>query len=260
MKIIYISGPISNCLPEGYDELHGRQLNVLNASQVARRCIAAGWAVICPHKNTSMFYDIPWKETIDMDLELVRRSDAILMIGKWQLSPGALKEMKLAQELGKEIYLLDADGIPPVEKEGTVAPATPQAGQGGPDVTIPIGGMNSTQMIGRVESRWNELRRYGFEWRSFYNGWIEGRADLNTHAIIIHDQGDRNNSAAHATAYASDLARRGRGVRVLRGEAAARYRDGLDPDEIGISVGCIGNTLDTFVDLKWDNTDEGVIG
>lgn len=38
--------------------------------------------------------------------------------------------------------------------------------------------INSTEMIGRVEERFKELERYGFDWRSFYNGWLEGRADL----------------------------------------------------------------------------------
>ena len=111
MKVIYISGPISNHIPEGYDELHGKQLNVLNASQVAIRCIEAGWAVICPHKNTSMFYNIPWDIMLEMDCELVKRCDAILMLENWEKSPGAVRERKCAMDAGIPVYYYK-DGIP----------------------------------------------------------------------------------------------------------------------------------------------------
>lgn len=40
---------------------------------------------------------------------------------------------------------------------------------------------NSKQWIGKSRERFNCLEHYGFDWRSFYNGWLEGRADL------IHD-------------------------------------------------------------------------
>jgi hypothetical protein len=37
---------------------------------------------------------------------------------------------------------------------------------------------NSAAIIGKVEERFNMLERYKFEWRSFYIGWLEGRAAL----------------------------------------------------------------------------------
>jgi hypothetical protein len=121
MQVIYISGPLSNCIPKGYDQFHGRWQNELDASRIAQECIEKGWAVICPHKNTSGFYHIPYEKLIQTDLELVKRCDAILMFGKWQLSPGALREIELAQELGMDIFLYDIHGVPD---------ATRAAGQG----------------------------------------------------------------------------------------------------------------------------------
>lgn len=51
--------------------------------------------------------------------------------------------------------------------------------------------MNGNQLIGKVRERWAELgnedrdrvdERYrGDPWRLFYNGWIEGRADMLVH-------------------------------------------------------------------------------
>lgn len=38
--------------------------------------------------------------------------------------------------------------------------------------------MNSKRLIGRVKDRFKELKHKRWDWRSFYNGWIEGRVDL----------------------------------------------------------------------------------
>jgi hypothetical protein len=34
---------------------------------------------------------------------------------------------------------------------------------------------DSKALIGKVEERFDDLKRKNFEWGSFYNGWIEGR-------------------------------------------------------------------------------------
>ena len=38
--------------------------------------------------------------------------------------------------------------------------------------------MNSTELIGRARDRWNEIDQEGLDWVSFFNGWLEGRADI----------------------------------------------------------------------------------
>lgn len=37
---------------------------------------------------------------------------------------------------------------------------------------------DSERMIGRVKDRFKELEAKQWDWRSFYNGWLEGRADM----------------------------------------------------------------------------------
>jgi hypothetical protein len=37
---------------------------------------------------------------------------------------------------------------------------------------------DSTQLIGTPERRFACLIRKEYDWRSFYNGWLEGRAEL----------------------------------------------------------------------------------
>lgn len=37
---------------------------------------------------------------------------------------------------------------------------------------------DSYRLIGRVRERFKELEAKGWDWRSFYNGWLEGRADM----------------------------------------------------------------------------------
>jgi hypothetical protein len=37
---------------------------------------------------------------------------------------------------------------------------------------------DSTAIIGKVHERYEELGNYDFNWKSFYNGWIEGRTDF----------------------------------------------------------------------------------
>jgi hypothetical protein len=37
---------------------------------------------------------------------------------------------------------------------------------------------DSNRIIGRVKDRFKELEAKGWDWRSFYNGWLEGRTDM----------------------------------------------------------------------------------
>lgn len=38
--------------------------------------------------------------------------------------------------------------------------------------------MTGEDAIGRARERWNEIDHEGLDWRSFVNGWLEGRLDL----------------------------------------------------------------------------------
>lgn len=98
MKVAYIAGPYRAGTP--LDILK----NIQRAGDVALKYWKAGYAVICPHKNTSLFDgqadDSVWLEG---DLELLRRSDLVVMMAGWHDSAGARREHDLAKELGIEI-------------------------------------------------------------------------------------------------------------------------------------------------------------
>lgn len=111
MKIIYVSGPYTAPTPEGV------AANVQAAAAVGQELLRKGWAVVCPHTMTHN-WDIGTGLDADVfyrtDLELLRRCDAICMIGDWQKSKGAVGEWDLAVELDIPRYL-GAAQVPEVE-------------------------------------------------------------------------------------------------------------------------------------------------
>lgn len=101
MKVIYIAGRYrSSCEWE-------LETFIRKAEDAAIGLWAKGWAVICPHKNTAHFggamgiTDDVW---LKGDLEILRRCDAIYLLRNWKESTGARAELKLAKELGLDIY------------------------------------------------------------------------------------------------------------------------------------------------------------
>ena len=38
--------------------------------------------------------------------------------------------------------------------------------------------VNGEELIGRARERWEEIDHEGLDWKSFLNGWLEGRLDL----------------------------------------------------------------------------------
>ena len=38
--------------------------------------------------------------------------------------------------------------------------------------------MTGEELIGKARERWNEIDNEGLDWKSFVNGWLEGRLDL----------------------------------------------------------------------------------
>lgn len=38
--------------------------------------------------------------------------------------------------------------------------------------------MTGEELTGRARERWNEIDNEGLDWKSFVNGWLEGRLDL----------------------------------------------------------------------------------
>lgn len=108
MKVVYIAGPYNHP-----DYLHGVQENITRASRIALEYWRRGWAVVCPHMNTSGFHhakDVPRETWIQGDLEILSRCDAILMIPGWTRSQGAKTERNYALENGIEVLYYEGQG------------------------------------------------------------------------------------------------------------------------------------------------------
>ena len=103
MRVIYVAGKYTgNSDWETYNNIH-------HAKVEARKLWNTGWATICPHANSAFFggegsHEVDRMKWLEGDFEFIRRSDAIFMLSNYRESQGALEELKLAQELGLEVY------------------------------------------------------------------------------------------------------------------------------------------------------------
>ena len=104
-QVAYISGAYRS------ETLYGVVGNIRHAEKYAIEFWKRGYAVICPHKNTALLDgtcdDSVW---LRGDLELLARSDVIVMIPGWENSEGAKIELEFAKQQGKSvIYATDSD-------------------------------------------------------------------------------------------------------------------------------------------------------
>ena len=111
--VIYVSGKYKDVSREAENE------NILKARRVAIPLWEAGFSVICPHLNTAHFHDdcqCKWEDYLRGDLELVRRSDAMIMVDNWTDSRGAKEERRLAMRYRKPIFYKIEEAIAWKEK------------------------------------------------------------------------------------------------------------------------------------------------
>lgn len=103
--LVYTSGPYTGNVGQ----------NIVNARAMAIKLWEAGFAVICPHLNTSHFEqdcNVTHEDFLEGDLRMIEGCDAVLMLEGWEKSAGSIKERAFAR--GKEIpvfsefHLLDA--------------------------------------------------------------------------------------------------------------------------------------------------------
>lgn len=94
-KLIYTAGPYRAPTESGV------VAHIRNAERVAVQLWQAGFAVICPHKNTSLLGgltdDSVW---LTGDLTMLRRCDAVCTISGWTRSEGAQAEVTEAARCG----------------------------------------------------------------------------------------------------------------------------------------------------------------
>ena len=95
MKVVYVAGPFS-----GADawEIH---CNVHRANEAAREVARLGAAPLTPHAIGAHFHGTESYEFwCAATLEMMRRCDAVLFVGAWTMSHGALAEGDEAGRLG----------------------------------------------------------------------------------------------------------------------------------------------------------------
>ena len=98
MKVVYISGKYSGDI----------DTNIQKAREIAIKLWESGYAVICPHLNSShMELDCKasYEQFLAGDVEILRRCDAIIMLPEWEQSKGAWIEWKDARARKIPIYL-----------------------------------------------------------------------------------------------------------------------------------------------------------
>lgn len=99
MKVVYIAGAYRDGTEWGLEQ------NIRHAEAVAIKLWQKGFAVICPHKNTSHFGGLCSDDTwLRGDLEILSRCDIVMMLKGYEKSKGAVAELKYAKELGKLIH------------------------------------------------------------------------------------------------------------------------------------------------------------
>jgi hypothetical protein len=99
MKIVYVAGPFRAATSWEIEQ------NIRRAEEVGHRVLLAGAFPLIPHANTRYFHGTaPAQVFLDGTMELLRRSDAVVLIDGWRRSSGAWLEKEEADRLGLPIF------------------------------------------------------------------------------------------------------------------------------------------------------------
>lgn len=105
MRLVYVSGSISDPRGSYYEDR-----NIRAAEAVAQTLMQMGFAVLCPHTMTRGWGGLmSWESFIAMDLEILRRCDAVVMMPCWKESRGAKMEWAEAARSGKQCFYWPMD-------------------------------------------------------------------------------------------------------------------------------------------------------
>lgn len=89
MKIIYVAGPYSA------SNSWRREQNIRLAEAAGLAILQLGAMPLVPHTMTRFYFGaVPEATVIEGDLELLRRSDAVLFVGDWKNSKGSKGELE----------------------------------------------------------------------------------------------------------------------------------------------------------------------
>lgn len=110
--IVYTAGPYT--AKDGVGSVND---NIARARDVAVQLWGAGYTVICPHMNTAhmeLYTNLTSEQFVDKDLELVKASQAIVMLPYWEQSRGAVRELECARLFGLQVWFWP--NVPGVQK------------------------------------------------------------------------------------------------------------------------------------------------
>ena len=103
MKLIYITGPNVG------SSYHQTEAYITYAREWAEKLARAGYAFYCPHLNTAHFDiiapDVPeafWRE---MNLNILRRCDAALLVPGWDNDEATRRDVEYAERWGVPVVL-----------------------------------------------------------------------------------------------------------------------------------------------------------
>jgi hypothetical protein len=100
MKLVYLAGKITDKRGNWYVLQH-----TMEAAQVAVRLWSMGLSVVTPHLNTfNMGGAVSYEQFLQGDFEIIRRSDALVVIPNWVTSDGTKREMRVAYDAGKPVF------------------------------------------------------------------------------------------------------------------------------------------------------------
>jgi hypothetical protein len=99
VKVVYVAGPFRGPTPWDVAE------NVRQAERLGLEVARLGAMPLIPHANTSLFDgQLSAKFWLDGTLELLRRSDAMILTPDWEQSSGARAEFKDALERRQPVF------------------------------------------------------------------------------------------------------------------------------------------------------------
>lgn len=104
-KVVFICAPYTPKAKDPAESYKEQQGYITEAREYAITLWRCGIAVICPPLNTMhMDHMAPRDVFLDGYLELLKRSDAVLVIGDWQTHEGCLGEVALAEKLKIPVF------------------------------------------------------------------------------------------------------------------------------------------------------------
>ena len=109
MKLVYVAGAYRGRTHNDIAE------NIAAARAVATHLWSLGYAVICPHLNSAfMSGAAPEDVFLNGGLEMVRRSDLVVLTDGWAGSQGTAREIEEARKHGIPIFS-DIEFVPPAD-------------------------------------------------------------------------------------------------------------------------------------------------